>query len=48
MSSLQALVREAERARKPVVVVLDNAPFYKAGADRDQREGWKARELRLR
>ena len=36
----EALAREAERARKPVVVVLNNAPFHKAGAVRDEREGF--------
>ena len=45
VSYLEALAREAERARKPVVVVLDNAPFHKAGAVRDEREGWEARGL---
>jgi len=31
VSYLEALAREAERARQPVVVVLDNAPFQRPG-----------------
>ncbi len=41
------LSEEAERGRKPVVVVLDNAPFHTAGAVRDARAGWEAKGLRL-
>ncbi len=44
---LDALSEEAERGRKPVVVVLDNAPFHTAGAVRDARAGWEAKGLRL-
>lgn len=47
MGYLDALAEEAERGGKPVVVVLDNAPFHKAGAVRDARAGWEAKGLRL-
>ncbi len=47
MGYLDALSEEAERGRKPVVVVLDNAPFHTAGAVRDARAGWEAKGLRL-
>ena len=45
---LDALAEEAERAGKPAVVVLDNAPFHTAGAVRERRAGWEAKGLRLR
>lgn len=48
LSYLEALAEEAERDGKPIVVVLDNAPFHKAGAVRDARAGWEAKGLRLR
>jgi len=44
---LDALAEEAERANKPVVVVLDNAPFHTAGAVKERRAGWKAKGLGL-
>ncbi len=44
---LDALAEEAEFGGTPVVVVLDNAPFHKAGAVRDARAGWEAKGLRL-
>ena len=44
---LGALAERAEREGKPVVVVLDNAPFHKAGAVRDARAGWEAKGLKL-
>ncbi len=45
---LDALAREAERAAsRPVVVVLDNAPFHTAGAVKGRRAGWKAKGLEL-
>ncbi len=47
MGYLDALSEEAERGRKPVVVVLDNAPFHTAGAVRDARAGWEAKGLVL-
>lgn len=47
MGYLDALSEEAERGGKPVVVVLDNAPFHTAGAVRDARAGWEAKGLRL-
>ncbi len=47
MGYLDTLSGEAERGRKPVVVVLDNAPFHTAGAIRDARVGWEAKGLRL-
>ena len=47
MGYLDALSEEAERGRKPVVVVLDRAPFHTAGAVREARAGWEAKGLRL-
>lgn len=44
---VDVLAEEAEREGKPVVVVLDNAPFHKAGAVRDARAGWEAKGLKL-
>ncbi len=44
---LDALAEKAQRDGKPVVVVLDNAPFHTAGAVRDARAGWEAKGLRL-
>ncbi len=48
VSYLDALAEEAEREGKPVVVVLDRAPFHRAGAVRERRPGWEAKGLRLR
>ncbi|MDP9478761.1 MAG: IS630 family transposase [Actinomycetota bacterium] len=45
---LDALAEEAERGGKPVVVVLDNAPFHTAEAVRGRRTDWEERGLRLR
>ncbi len=45
---LDALAEKARRDGKPVVVVLDNAPFHKASAVRDARAGWESKGLRLR
>lgn len=45
---LGALAERAQRDGARVVVVLDNAPFHKAGAVRDARPGWEAKGLRLR
>jgi putative transposase len=47
IDDLDALAEEAEREGKPVVVVLDNAPFHKAGSVRDARVGWEEKGLRL-
>ena len=47
LSYLNDLAERAEREGKPVVVVLDNAPFHKAGAVRDARTGWEAKGLKL-
>ncbi|MDP9485862.1 MAG: transposase, partial [Actinomycetota bacterium] len=47
MGYLDALSEEAERGRKPVVVVLDNVPSHTAGAVREARAGWEAKGLRL-
>ncbi len=47
LSYLDALAEEAEREGVPVVVVLDNAPFHKAGAVRDARAGWEVKGLKL-
>ena len=44
---LDALAEGAEREGKPVVVVLDRAPFHTAGAVGDARAGWEAKGLRL-
>lgn len=44
---LDLLAQKAESEGKPVVVVLDNAPFHKAEAVRERRPGWEARGLRL-
>jgi putative transposase len=44
---LDTLAEETERANKPVVVVLDNAPFHTAGAVKERRAGWKAKGLEL-
>lgn len=44
---LDLLAEEAEREGKPVVVVLDNAPFHTAGAVRGMLPGWEAKGLRL-
>ena len=47
MDYLDALAEEAEREGKPVVVVLDRAPFHRAGAVRERRPGWEAKGLVL-
>ncbi|MDP8951009.1 MAG: IS630 family transposase [Actinomycetota bacterium] len=44
---LDALAEEAEREGKPVVVVLDRAPFHRSGAVRERRSVWEAKGLRL-
>ncbi len=46
---LDALAQKAERKgkKKPVVVVLDNAPFHTAGAVREREPGWEERGLVL-
>lgn len=44
---LNTLAEEAETKGKRVVVVLDNAPFHKAGAIQDARAGWEAKGLEL-
>jgi putative transposase len=44
---LDLLAEEAEREGKPVVVVLNRAPFHRAGAVRERRPGWEAEGLRL-
>lgn len=44
---LNSLAGEAERKGRRVVVVLDNAPFHKAGAIQDARAGWEAKGLEL-
>jgi putative transposase len=42
---LGSLAEEADREGRRVVVVLDNAPFHKAGAIQDARAGWEAKGL---
>ncbi len=44
---LDLLAEEAERNGKPVVVVLDRAPFHRAGAVRERRTAWEEKGLRL-
>ena len=44
---LGCLAEEAERKGRRVVVVLDNAPFHRAGAIQDARAGWEAKGLEL-
>jgi putative transposase len=47
LTYLDSLAEEAERKGRRVVVVLDNAPFHKAGAIQDARAGWEAKGLEL-
>ena len=48
LEHLEALAEEAEgRGKRPVVVVLDNAPSHTARAVREREPEWKARGLRL-
>jgi putative transposase len=47
VSYLDLLAEKAERESKPVVVVLDRAPFHRAGAVRERRPGWERKGLRL-
>lgn len=45
---LDLLAEKARREGKPVVVVLDRAPFHRAGAVREERPTkWEAKGLRL-
>ncbi len=44
---LELLAENAVREGKPVVVVLDRAPFHRAGAVREERPKWEAKGLRL-
>ena len=44
---LNSLAKEAHREGRRVVVVLDNAPFPKARAIQEAREGWEAKALEL-
>ena len=44
---LDSLAEEAQREGRRVVVVLDNAPFHKAGAIQEGRAGWEAKGLEL-
>lgn len=44
---LNSLAEEAHREGRRVVVVLDNAPFHKARAIQEAREGWEAKGLEL-
>jgi putative transposase len=47
LAYLDLLAAEAEREGKPVVVVLDNAPFHTAGVVREMLPSWEAKGLRL-
>ncbi len=43
---LDLLAEKAEReGKKPAVVVLDRAPFHRAGAVRERQPGWEAKGL---
>ncbi len=44
---LDLLAEKARSEGKPVVVVLDRAPFHRAGAVREERPKWEAKGLRL-
>ena len=44
---LNSLAEEAQGEGRRVVVVLDNAPFHKAGAIQEARAGWEAKGLEL-
>lgn len=44
---LGLLAEKAELEGKPVVVVLDNAPFHTAGAVREREPEWEEKGLRL-
>ena len=41
------LAEKAKLEGKPAVMVLNNAPFRKAGAVGERRPGWEARKLKL-
>lgn len=47
LSYLDSLAEEAHKQGRRVVVVLDNAPFHKAGAVWEARSGWEAKGLEL-
>ncbi|CAA9446136.1 MAG: hypothetical protein AVDCRST_MAG80-1790 [uncultured Rubrobacteraceae bacterium] len=47
LSYLNSLAEEAQGEGRRVVVVLDNAPLYKAGAIQEARAGWEAKGLKL-
>ena len=44
---LDILAEKAEEEAKPVVAVLDNAPFHRAGALQEERAKWEAKGLRV-
>lgn len=44
---LDLLAEKAQQEEKSVVVVLDRAPFHRAGALGERRRGWEAKGLRL-
>jgi transposase len=44
---LDILAEKAEEDAKPVVVVLDNAPFHRAGALQAERAKWESKGLLL-
>lgn len=44
---LDLLAEKAEREGKLVMVVLDRAPFHRAGMVRERRLGWEAKGLKL-
>jgi putative transposase len=46
-SYVDLLAKKASSEGKPVVVVLDNAPFHTAGAVREKQAEWEQKGLRL-
>lgn len=44
---LDLLAQQARREGKPVVVVLDRAPFHRAGVVIEEQPKWEAKGLRL-
>jgi putative transposase len=44
---LDLLAENAQREGRAVVVVLDRAPFHRAGVVRERRAGWETKGLRL-
>ncbi len=47
LTYLDLLAEKADREGKPVVAVLDRAPFHRAVVVREERPKWEAKGLRL-